>query len=150
VADAFAADLLFPNYIFKPLANRVENLNFEVVDEIADLFVTSRTATAIRLVERGTQPALLLCHGIRGRKWFTRGARVPEKWFPQKQLSERTSAFSILFGDRREDPSAFKVRADAWFEHPDAQNHSIMAQTVRGVFGEVLTLLSLDKRMLNP
>ena len=29
---------------------------------------------AIRLVEGGHSPALLVCHGLKGRKWFARGA----------------------------------------------------------------------------
>jgi hypothetical protein len=42
------------------------------VDAISGIFNTSRTATAIRLVDGDHSPALLVCHTSQGRKWFTR------------------------------------------------------------------------------
>ena len=71
-ADEFAADLLMPNYLFLPISGSFRKLTFKTVSEIADTFDVSRTAAAIRLVETGHAPSLLVCHSYQGRKWFTR------------------------------------------------------------------------------
>ena len=68
VADGFAADLLMPAYLFKPLARQHAKLTFKAVNALAEAFKTSQTATAIRLVESDHAPALLVCHGPKGRK----------------------------------------------------------------------------------
>ena len=51
VADSYAAQLLMPAYIFDPIARSHPKATFQTVTAIADLFDTSITATAIRLVE---------------------------------------------------------------------------------------------------
>ena len=57
-ADNYAADLIMPRYIFQPIARSYAKLNFKTVKAIADVFDTSWTATAIRLVESGHSPAI--------------------------------------------------------------------------------------------
>ncbi|PKP68252.1 MAG: hypothetical protein CVT83_05905, partial [Alphaproteobacteria bacterium HGW-Alphaproteobacteria-5] len=70
VADSYAADLLLPRYLFVPKAKALGKTTFEVLDKLTSEFSTSMTATAIRLVEYGPEPAMLVCHGPLGRKWF--------------------------------------------------------------------------------
>lgn len=84
IADMYAADLLMPNYLFRPLAHQHPKLTFKTITTIADAFQASNTAAAIRLVECDHSPALLVCHDLRGRKWFTRAPCVPGKWFPTR------------------------------------------------------------------
>ena len=84
VADAYAADLLMPRYLFIPIARQYSRLDFRTVREISDLFETSRPATAIRLVEDKHSPVLLVCHGHEGRKWFARSPEIPNRWFPNR------------------------------------------------------------------
>jgi Zn-dependent peptidase ImmA (M78 family) len=49
IANNYAADLLMPRYLFRPAARRYPKLNFKTVGDMADIFQTSRPATAIRL-----------------------------------------------------------------------------------------------------
>ena len=86
IADAFAADLLMPNYMFRPLSRQHAKLTFKTVNTLADMFMTSLAATAIRLVESDHSPAIVVCHGPQGRRWFRRAPSVPSRWFPQEQL----------------------------------------------------------------
>jgi Zn-dependent peptidase ImmA (M78 family) len=65
-ADGYAADLLMPHHLFRPLARQQGKLTFKTVSALAGAFTTSQTATAIRLVESDHSPALLVCHGSRG------------------------------------------------------------------------------------
>ena len=96
IADQYAADLLMPRYLFSPLARQQGKLTFKAVAALSDIFRTSKTATAIRLVESDQAPAILVCHGPNGRKWFTRAPSVPERWFPQDTLDAESFAFGVL------------------------------------------------------
>jgi hypothetical protein len=149
VADGFAADLLMPAYLFKPLARQHAKLTFKAVNALAEAFKTSQTATAIRLVESNHTPALLVCHGPKGRKWFTRSLRVPQRWFPQDSLDAESFAFGVLFGRKPDDPIPRKIGADAWFDRRDADRFEVHEQTCRTGPDEVLTLILVsDPEML--
>lgn len=149
VADRFAADLLMPAYLFRPLARQHAKLTFKVVNALAEAFRTSQTATAIRLVESDHAPALLVCHGPRGRKWFTRAPSVPQRWFPQDSLDADSFAFGVLFGSRPDDSMPRKIGADAWFDRREAERFEIHEQTNRTRPDEILTLVLVsDPAML--
>ena len=149
VADGYAADLLMPRYIFDPIAWQHDRLTVSVVRELADLFHTSLTATAIRVVETRHRSALLVCHGREGRNWFRRSPEVPERWFPQKHLDPESFAFDLLFGNDDEQPRPRLIGADAWFDRRHAQDHELFEQSVRTAADEILTVLWLrDDKML--
>ena len=141
LADSYAADLLMPYYLFRPLARQQGKLTFKAIAALADLFNTSRVATAIRLVESDCSPALLVCHGPNGRKWFTRSPSVPQRWFPQQNLDADSFAFGIQFGGRPDDPIPRKIGADAWFDRWDAERFEVHEQTLRISPTETLTLV---------
>lgn len=150
VADGYAADLLMPSYLFRPLARQYAKLTFKTVSALADAFTASQTATAIRLVESDHTPALLVCHGPQGRKWFARAPSVPQKWFPQDALDADSFAFGVLFGNKTDDPMPRKIGADAWFDRRDAERYEIHEQTYRTGPDEILTLVLIsDAAMLS-
>ncbi len=148
-ADGYAADLLMPYYLFRPLARQQSKLTFKAVAALADTFNTSKPATAIRLVESDHSPALLVCHGPRGRKWFTRAPSVPQIWFPQDALDADSYAFGVQFGRNPDDPLPRKIGAEAWFDRRGADRFELHEQTIRTGPDETLTLLLIsDSRML--
>jgi len=149
IADGYAADLLMPRYLFKPAARVYPKLNFKTVSELASAFDASITATAIRLVEDRHSPALLVCHGKGGRKWFSRGTDVPPRWFPKDTLDAESYAFEVLFGAKPDDPMPRKIGADAWFDRWEAERYELLEQTVRTGDDEILTLVLItDHHML--
>jgi hypothetical protein len=149
VANAYAADLLMPRYLFAPIARSYPKLNFKTIDAVAGIFNTSRTATAIRLVDGGHSPALLICHSSLGRKWFTRGPDVPERWFPKSDLDADSFAFGVLHGGNADDLMPRKTTADAWFDCWEAASYEVHEQTVRTGDDEILTLVIIgDAHML--
>ncbi|MDR3489808.1 MAG: ImmA/IrrE family metallo-endopeptidase [Bradyrhizobium sp.] len=149
VADNYAADLLMPLYLFEPAARAEPKFTFKAVLDLAEKFETSVTATAIRLVEAGRFPALLVCHGSRGKKWFTRNRDVPTRWFPRADLDSESFAFGVLFGGKTDDPMPRKIGADAWFERRDADRYMLLEQTFRTGSDEILTLVTItDEEML--
>jgi hypothetical protein len=150
VADGYAADLLMPHYLFKPLAREQGKLSFKAVDALVETFNVSRTATAIRLVECGLHPAFVICHTSKGRKWFARSPVVPKKWFPRDELDADSFAFGVQFGNHPDDPMPRKVGADAWFDRWDADRYTVQEQTVRASRGETLTIVTItDAKMLD-
>jgi hypothetical protein len=148
VADAYAADLLMPRYLFDPVARQHPKLNFNVVNALADEFETSLTATAIRLVEGDHSPALAVCHGTGGRKWFVRAPSVSPRWFPRDSLDSESFAFDVLFGKAEGTTMPRKIGADAWFDRGEAEKYDVLEQTVRTGNNEILTLVLIpDERM---
>lgn len=147
-ADAYAADLLMPYYLFRPLARQQGKLTFKAVTALADIFDTSKPATAIRYVESDCSPAFLVCHGPNGRKWFTRAPSIPQRWFPQDSLDADSYAFGIQFGGRPDDHTPRKIGADAWFDRRGADRFEVHEQTMR-TGSETLTLVLIsDPKML--
>ena len=149
-ADAYAADLLMPHYLFKPIARQQPKLTFKAVAALADAFTASQTATAIRLIEADLFPGFVICHGPKGRKWFARSPSVPRKWFPQDALDPESYAIGVQFGGHADDMMPRKIGADAWFDRRDAEQFEVLEQTMRTGPEETLTLIGIiDGRMLD-
>lgn len=149
VANFYASRMLMPSYLLNPIAQAFPKLTFKTIDAISERFDTSMTATVIRLVEAGHADSVLVCHGLKGRKWFTRSPGVPDRWFPQEQLDHESYAFGILFGRQANDPYPRKIGADAWFDRDEAGRYEVQEQTIRTADDEILTLVIIhDPNML--
>jgi IrrE N-terminal-like domain len=150
VADAYAADLLLPHYLLGPIARDYKRLTARAVREMAELFDTSLTATAIRLVESRHSPLILVCHGREGRKWFARSPDVPARWFPRADLDHESLAFELLFGSGQEQKHPCLIGADAWFERFEAERYELHEHSIRISNVEILTLMLIsDDAMLH-
>jgi hypothetical protein len=149
-ANGYAADLLMPQYLFTPLARSLGPPTFKVVDALSETFKTSRPATGIRLVEADLSPALLICHGSYGKKWFVRSRSVPTKWWPRDDLDQESFAFGVQFGQYPDGTTPRKIGADAWFERREAERFEVYEQTIRSGGNETLTLITIrDAKMLD-
>ena len=140
VADRYAADLLLPRYLFIPRAKKLRVCSFETVDCLSREFETSVPATAMRLVEYGPEPAMLVCHGQSGRKWFRRPREIPERWFLREDLDAQSSAMNVLYGSNRRSQRT-SVGAEAWFDRREANRFAIQEQSFKVSDQEILTLL---------
>lgn len=141
VADAYAADLLLPAFLFEPLARKARKATFEAIDDIRTEFQMSRTATALRMVDLGPEPAMLICHGSNGRRWFRRGRDVPDRWFPRDELDAESAAMDVLHGNCERTPRTL-IGADAWFDRRESERYEVFEQTARVATGDALTLLT--------
>lgn len=138
-ANRYATDLLLPKSMFEPRAKNKE-ITFATVQELADTFQMSLTATAIRLVELGSFPAMLVCNEPGRRCWFFRGSDVPHALFPRDTPGAYTSAYDLLRGSTSGEGSA-DVAADGWIDHRDARQYTVREDSIKIGFGFVLTLL---------
>jgi hypothetical protein len=148
VANKFAADLLMPGFLFDPHVAAIPKLTFSSLVAVARDFRVSRTAAAIRAVERGHAPAVLVCHTRVGLKWFVRSPLVSDRWWPNKEMSADSAAFGVQFGSKNDDLVSRKIRAGAWFNGREADRFSIHEETIRSGTDETLTLLVLDDRKM--
>lgn len=140
-ADSFSADLLMPWFLFKPIAREFAHADFTTVSHLTSRFNTSLSATATRLIESNLFPAILICHDQKKRQWFKRSKDIPDRWFPQDNLSEESSAFDIVYGRNGSDKKQTKVDASAWFERREAEQYEILEQSISYGTGKSLTLL---------
>lgn len=148
VADKYSANLLLPIYIFSDIARQYTKPTFDTIFSIADTFDVSKTCTAIRYVEYGNFPCMLICYTQTGRKWFCSNRDVPRKLFPHNQLDHESEAFEVLFGAKNK-TSRVMTPGDTWFNWWKADRYEVWEETVQLVEGETLTLLTWkNERML--
>jgi hypothetical protein len=138
-ANRYASDLLLPKRLFEPLAKN-RPIIIDTVRELATSFRMSLTATALKLVELGSYPSMLIYYEHGQRKWFKRPRGVPEKLWPPNRLPEGTATARLLsepFTNEIQD----EVRADEWFEHPKANRYYLKESAFRTGNHDTVTLL---------
>lgn len=138
-ANRYAADLLLPRFMFEPRAKNKE-ITFATVSALAAEFRTSLTATAIRLVEFGSFPAIIVCSEPGRRRWFVRGPDVPDLLRLREAPGAYTCAFNLLRGGSAPEAPT-DVQADGWIQHTDARRYSIREHSIAIGHNLVLSLL---------
>lgn len=142
-ANTYAASLLMPSYLLRPIALDYKRLTFKTIVEIADLFQTSLQATAIRLIQSDIWPAILVCHGQGGREWYAHAPSVPRKWYPRETLEPDTFAFDVVFGSSQGNSCPMGLDAFDWFDRGEANYFSIKEETKRIETNKSLSILTL-------
>lgn len=139
-ANRYAADLLLPDRLFAAEA-RGKDMTLGSVQELAQRYQTSLTATAIRLVELGSFPAMLICNerGSRRWKWFVRGPDVPARLWPADEPGGDALAFDLL-RNRHAERGPAEVAAAAWFDQESAERYAVVEESIRSG-NLVLTML---------
>jgi len=147
-ANRYAAELLLPEKMFAKRAKSRE-MTFATVRALAEAFETSLTATAIRLVELGSYPAMLICSDQARRRWFFRGPDVPDVLWPHDRVRPNTAAHDLLLG-LAEAAGPIDVCADGWISHVDATQYAVREDSIFVTGDLVLTLLWWkDERQLS-
>jgi len=135
-ANRYGADLLLPKSMFLPRA-RQRPMTLATASDLADLFVTSLTSTAIRLIENGSFPAMVVLVGPNGIRWRKRGPDVPPQIWLRERPTSDSVAFDLLRGGTAPGPT--DVSAGAWIEGAD---RFVICEDSRRVTDEdVLTIL---------
>ena len=147
-ANGLAAQLLMPDYLFRPRANK-RPLTLDTVADLAKQFRTSHTSTAIRLTQVGSYPGMVVCFSTSKREWFFRGPDVPDVFWPVRELDADSQAFELLYGeDKKTRP--LKVGAETWIDRYDAHEYTITEHSMKVSSDSVLTLLWWqDEKQIN-
>jgi hypothetical protein len=138
-ANQFASDLLLPPKLFVPLA-KGRPITVETVRDLGQVFQMSLTATAIKLVRRGSFPSMLVYYENGKRKWFIPSDDLPKKLWPAQAPDIGTVTARLLAGERIQDEGD-DVRADRWFEIPNAERYYVRESSFRNGPDSVVTLL---------
>jgi hypothetical protein len=138
-ANEYAADLLLPKTLFQPAA-RNKPLTLDSAQDLAILFRTSVTATAIRLLRYGSFPGILIFLESGKRKWFIRGEDVPDVLWAHEFPPKATYAADLI-GNRTLDNAAGAVQADGWIDHPQSRWYEVHEHSCRISKNGILTLL---------
>lgn len=138
-ANRFAADLLMPTYLFAPAAKDKE-MTFATVRELCQSFETSITATAIRLVETGSFPAMVVCTTSAGIKWKSLPRDLASAIELRDQPGKYTNAAELLIG-REAEVNPVEVEASDWLTTPRSKDYSIIEDSKLIYKDTVLSLL---------
>jgi uncharacterized protein DUF955 len=139
-ANRYAADILLPDSMFRPLA-KGRDIDFVTVRDLASKFQTSLVATTIRLVEMGWLPSMVVCSESGKRRWFIRDPIVT--LWPLDQPARGSLAYDLLHDDDSV-ISPTNVCADSWIDHPDAHRYELQEDSIlMNIPGEPDLVLSL-------
>jgi hypothetical protein len=138
-ANRFASDLLLPLSMFQPRAHGLP-VTFASVRKLADEFKMSLTSIAIRLVEHGGLPSMLVCNGPQKKEWFVASPEVKGRLWPVARPNQGSLAASLL-NNVNEQKGSTDVRCDHWINHPRAEHYWIREDSLRLNEGTVLSLL---------
>lgn len=142
-ANAYASQLVLPDYMVTPwLQGR--KMTLSVAAELADAFGASVTASAIKMAKRWQDPVCVVCHDMRGRRWFVRSKSWPFDLYPLSQLHPNTAAFDIAFKATSRMSTPKMDQGDWWLSGPDVWRMQVEAQSMKLPDGSALTTLALQ------
>jgi Zn-dependent peptidase ImmA (M78 family) len=144
-ADAFASDLILPNYLVDPRLRKIKRVTLGAARELADEFSASLTATLFTMTLRNRFPIAIVCHNKVRRRWFERAPMIQDWWFPSRVLDRQTFAADMLFNGASEQDFPRKMGADAWFDFKGSDRHEVEEQSFLLPDDEILTVLKLPE-----
>ena len=147
-ANIFAAGLLMPSGPFMEHANK-KSFSFETIGSLAEYFITSLTATAIRYVDLCNDYYAVVCSEAGKVRWWRGSADFESKFWiqPRAKLSANTIA-SSFFSNTHSNDGTGEVDIDAWCDTDNIShcesNSFIEESKYFDRFNQVLTLLRLS------
>lgn len=139
-ANRFAVELLMPTHHFKE-AVKNKAINIESAATLAAQFRVSLTAAAIRLVELGSFPSIVVCTSANGYKWSWRHPELPLSIRVNRFVSRHSVAQKLHLATELEPPGPTVVDADDWVNYANVEDYVIVEDSVRIGRGSVLTVL---------
>lgn len=139
-ANAFATQLLMPDYVFKPISARCP-LTFETARELGSRFGTSLTATAIKLVKTGHFPGIVACYKDRRFHWAVAGPHVPRTLQPVRELDEESDAYQLWKEGRVGSTKPRLHSAETWIDCQSAEDFSLVEDSIVVSPGVTVSLL---------
>lgn len=142
-ANAFAGAFLMPTLIFSPYCSGIPP-DLGLVCELADIFKTTMTATALRFIEESSYPCAVVMSENRKILWWK--SRKDSGFWLEKgwEISPKSNAWDPLQGQRRR-----RVHPSLWFSETERfSNVDLYEQSMSlGRYGNTLTLLSIEDKL---
>jgi Zn-dependent peptidase ImmA (M78 family) len=141
-ANSFAAELLMHRPWFRSEAYNRE-MSFDTVEELRKKFKTSRTSTAIRLIELGSYLGMLaLFDKSARRKWYCMSADFPDNFYPCRSAPLDSMVWQDIVHKNIIKTKIREVDGDLWIDHSTAFDFTVFEQAIR-VQDNVLVLIWL-------
>lgn len=137
-ANRFAAELLMPREMVRRVVP-CSPLTLDMVRDVLDSFRTTLTAAAIRCVEVGPLPSVVLCCEGGQVRWTAKSDALPRGVWTAKSMPRRAHGAGLReVGDQ----NGGYLSADEWIEHDDAHRYQLHEETVRLTSDLTLTILT--------
>ena len=138
LANGFASELLLPKPMLYPRLLK-KAADFDLISGIAKDFRTSLTSTACRIADMGSHPVMVVCTGPNKRHWYKGSGDVEGLVRPHRIPSTDSLAYRLL--KTGGDVACEEVDADAWVDHVDASDFSIVESSFKVADDMVVSLL---------
>lgn len=150
LCDVFAAELLLPYQLFKPIADK-EVINFSTIEELASRFEASITATGSRFATAISAPCAFVLSEQGKIRYVSRSLALREAnvWIPPRtDLPSGSISAEVRSGNNYEYPE--EVDADKWFS--DWERGGVLLEEVRhlSIWDQTLTLLWFEDEEIPP
>lgn len=142
-ADAFASDLILPNYLLGLRLRKIKRLTLTAAREVADEYSASLTATLFKITLQNRFPIVIACYNKTRRRWFERAPMIQPWWFPAATLDRATFAGEMLFNEGPEENFPRKMPAEAWFNFKGCDRFEVEEQSFLLPDDEIMTVLRL-------
>jgi hypothetical protein len=142
-ADEFGSHLLMPTHLFNPAIRAFKWPTIAQIQDVAEAFQASQSATLIRVARVDTLPTIVACYSLQKRLWYCAAPHVPKRWLLKRMIDPDTFAHELLTRGT-EVLSPRKQSADAWFENDDAGEFEVLEQCVASSAGKILVILYLS------
>jgi hypothetical protein len=139
-ANRFASDLLLPVSMFAPLALG-KPVTTETVITLSAAFNMSRTATAMRLVEHGSFPAIVAYFESGQKKWSISKRKEVPLYLKLPEVPRPQTVTATMFEDPSLSDDSDEIRADHWFSADSSEKYYIHESCFRAGPDSVVTLL---------
>lgn len=150
LCDVFAAELLLPYQIFKPVADG-EEICFATVEDLADRFMASNTATGSRFATVITPPCAFVLseQGIVRYASRSLAMRDINAWIPPR-TAVPTGSLSDRVRKGRNSSGPEEIDADLWFN--DWTRGGVLLEEARHLsrWDQTLTLLWFEDEEIPP
>lgn len=141
-ADQFAAELLLPTRLLKPMLHTYKP-DFESIAELAEDCGTSLTATAIKFAKNTEDCCALIATSGNKIQWFQKSGAFPY-WIERgSQVGSGTLTAAYSLKNAEQEAATEKTHASYWFSGRGIDNSTILYESCVPMpdYGVVLTLL---------
>lgn len=139
-ANRFAVELLMPAHLFRQAALN-KPVTMVTARSLADQFRVSLTAAALRLVELGSFPSIVVNSSPNGYQWSWRHPYLPRQIRVNRQLSKNTEAYRLAVSANPKPRGPTQVDAEDWVAHDGAEYYVVTEDSVRTGPQSVLSLI---------
>ena len=144
-ANYFAAELLMPERLFLPHVRGVSP-TFDLIKQLASVFTTTLTATAVRLVELSDDYCAVVVSQSGRIKWWRGSDKFEEKcWIDAGTVLSERSVAAAYFSGREPVLGSEELDAEAWLARcPGGPGTKVVEQAIPlGKYGTVISLVRL-------